>query len=62
MYYVFHASLFAKIRKKRFIADIPACIDIDFSLFNKESVMLCKKNIKDFKMGYFVYLSKNKRQ
>ncbi len=32
MYYVFHASLFAKIRK-RFIADIPACIDIDFSLF-----------------------------
>lgn len=61
MYYVFHASLFAKIRK-RFIADAPDCIDIDFSLFNKESVMLSKKNIKDSKMGYFVYLSKNKIQ
>lgn len=48
--------------EKRFIADIPACIDIDFSLFNKESVMLGKRNIKDFKMGYFVYLSKNKIQ
>lgn len=51
---------FCKDTKKRFIADIPACIDI--SLFNKESVMLSKKNIKDFKMGYFVYLSKNKIQ
>lgn len=50
--------LFLQRYEKRFIADIPACIDIDFSLFNKESVMLCKKNIKDFKMGYFVYLSK----
>lgn len=54
--------LFLQRYEKRFIADIPACIDIDFSLFNKESVMLSKKNIKDFKMGYFVYLSKNKRQ
>ncbi len=54
--------LFLQRYEKRFIADIPACIDIDFSLFNKESVMLCKKNIKDFKMGYFVYLSKNKIQ
>lgn len=53
---------FCKDTKKRFIADIPACIDIDFSLFNKESVMLCKKNIKDSEMGYFVYLSKNKIQ
>lgn len=61
MYYVFHASLLQRY-EKRFIADIPACIDIDFSLFNKESVMLSKKNIKDFKMGYFVYLSKNKTQ
>lgn len=61
MYYVFHASLFAKIRKK-ITANILACIDIDFFLFYKESVMLCKKNIKDFKMGYFVYLSKNKIQ
>ena len=43
-------SLFAKIRK-RFIADTPDCIDIDFFLFYKESVMLSKKNIKDFKMG-----------
>lgn len=42
MYYVFHASLFAKIRK-RFIADILACIDIDISLFNKESAMLSTK-------------------
>ena len=42
MYYVFHASLFAKIRKK-FIANTPACIDIDFSLFNKKLVMLSKK-------------------
>lgn len=42
MYYVFHASLFAKIRKKRFIADIPACIDIDFSLF---------VNIHDYKIS-----------
>ena len=57
MYYVFHTSLFAKIRK-RFIADTPDCIDIDFFLFYRESVMLSKKNIKDFKMGYFVYLSK----
>lgn len=53
---------FCKDTKKRFTEDITACIDIDFSLFNKESVMLCKKNIKDFKMGYFVYLSKNKIQ
>lgn len=52
--------LFLQRYEKRFIADIPACID--FSLFNKESVMLSKKNIKDFKMGYFVYLSKNKIQ
>ena len=42
MYYVFHASLFAKIRR-RFIADTPDCIDIDFSLFNKELVMLSTK-------------------
>ena len=34
---------FCKDTKIRFIADIPACIDIDFSLFNKESVMLRKK-------------------
>lgn len=54
--------LFLQRYEKRFIADILACIDIDFSLFNKELVMLCKKNIKDFKMGYFVYLSKNKIQ
>lgn len=53
---------FCKDTKKRFIADILACIDIDFFLFNKESVMLSKKNIKDSKMGYFVYLSKNKIQ
>lgn len=32
MYYVFHVPLFAKIRK-RFIANTPACIDIDFSFF-----------------------------
>lgn len=62
MYYVFHASPFAKIRKNRFIAGIPACIDIDFSFFDKKSVILCKKNTKAFKMGYFVYLSKNKIQ
>ena len=61
MYYVFHASLFAKIRKK-ITANILACIDIDFSLFNKKLVMLSKKNTKVFKMGYFVYLSKNKIQ
>lgn len=61
MYYVSHASLFAKIRK-RFIANTPACIDIDFYFFDKKSVISCKKNIKDFKMGYFVYLSKNKIQ
>lgn len=42
MYYVFHASLFAKIRK-RFVANTPACIDIDFSFFDKKSVILCKK-------------------
>lgn len=55
--------LFLQRYEKRFIADIPACIDIDFSLFNKKkSVMLSKKNIKDSKMGYFVYLSKNKIQ
>lgn len=54
--------IFLQRYEKRFIADIPAYIDIDFSLFNKESVMLSKKNIKDFKMGYFVYLSKNKIQ
>lgn len=54
--------LFLQRYEKRVIADIPACIDIDFSLFNKESIMLCKKNIEDFKMGYFVYLSKNKIQ
>lgn len=54
--------LFLQRYEKRFIANTPACIDIDFSLFNKESVMLCKKNIKAFKMGYFVYLSKNKIQ
>ena len=42
MYYVFHASLFAKIRK-RFIADTPDCIDIDFFLFNKKLVMLSTK-------------------
>ena len=54
--------LFLQRYEKRFIADIPACIDIDFSLFNKESIMLGKRNIKDFKMGYFVYLSKNKIQ
>ena len=42
MDYLFYASLFAKIRK-RFIASTPACIDIYFSLFNKESVMLRKK-------------------
>lgn len=52
MYYVFHASPFAKIRK-RFIANTPACIDIDFSLFNKESVMLCKKKHKRFRNGIF---------
>lgn len=45
MYYVFHASLFAKIRK-RFIANTPACIDIDFSFFDKKSVILCKKTQK----------------
>lgn len=54
--------LFLQRYEKRFIADIPACIDIDFSFFDKKSVILCKKNIKDFKMGYFVYLSKNKIQ
>lgn len=54
--------LFLQRYEKRFIADIPARIDIDISLFNKESVMLSEKNIKDFKMGYFVYLSKNKIQ
>lgn len=47
---------------KKITANILACIDIDFFLFYKESVMLSKKNIKDFKMGYFVYLSKNKIQ
>lgn len=51
MYYVFHTSLFAKIRK-RFIADTPDCIDIDFFLFYKESVMLSKKN-KRFQNGIF---------
>lgn len=54
MYYVFHAShasLFAKIRK-RFIANTPACIDIDFSFFDKKSVILCKKN-KSFQNGIF---------
>lgn len=61
VYYMLYVSLFAKIRK-RFIANTPACIDIDFSLFNKKLVMLSKKNIKDSKMGYFVYLSKNKIQ
>lgn len=54
--------LFLQRYEKRFIADIPACIDIDFYLFNKKSVMLSKKYIKDSKMGYFVYLSKNKIQ
>lgn len=54
--------LFLQRYEKRFIADTPDCIDIDFSLFNKKLVMLSKKNIKDFKMGYFVYLSKNKIQ
>lgn len=32
--------LFLQRYEKRFIADILACIDIDISLFNKESVML----------------------
>ena len=54
--------LFLQRYEKSFIADIPACIDIDFSLFNKESAMLSEINIKDFEMGYFVYLSKNKIQ
>lgn len=54
--------LFLQRYEKRFIADIPACIDIDFSLFNKKIGNVEYKNIKDFKMGYFVYLSKNKIQ
>ena len=52
MYYVFHASLFAKIRKK-ITANILACIDIDFSLFNKKLVMLSKKKHKSFQDGIF---------
>lgn len=32
MYCMLYVSLFAKIRK-RFIANTPACIDIDFSFF-----------------------------
>lgn len=51
MYYVFHASLLQRY-EKRFIADIPACIDIDFFLFNKETVMLSKKH-KRFQNGIF---------
>lgn len=34
---------FCKDTKKIHSADIPACIDIDFFLFNKESVMLSTK-------------------
>ncbi len=41
--YVCFIRLFLQRYEKRFIVDTPACIDIDFSLFNKESVMLSKK-------------------
>ena len=54
--------LFLQRYEKRFIADIPACIDIDFSFFDKKIGNVSKKNTKAFKMGYFVYLSKNKIQ
>lgn len=54
--------LFLQRYEKRFTADIPACIDIDFSFFDKKIGNVEYKNIKDFKMGYFVYLSKNKIQ